>query len=135
MPTEYYDPLGLKFPSNHPHCKAIKKKIDNLNKQLDKRWEDIKNNPGKLPQRQTPLNPLKGPFEQDVRGHMTIINMMDRERTAWERQYDKDCDDDEDGGSNGSGAAVCALVVLVAIGLVLAPEITVSALIIGGATQ
>jgi RHS repeat-associated protein len=134
MPTEYYDPLGLKFPASHPHCKAIKQKIDNLDKQLDKRWSDIKNNPGNLPQRQVPLDPSKGPFEQDVRGHMKIINETDRNRRDWERQYNKDCEDDDD-NSGGSTLVKCLAAGLIAAGIVLAAEVVVPVVLLTLATQ
>jgi RHS repeat-associated protein len=134
-PINHIDPLGLKkFASNHPHCQGIRDKIAGLRKELDKRWGDIKANPQNMPIRRFPLDPQKGPLEQDVRGHMVIINDRDTKLRQWEKQYDKDCESDDD-NNNGPGLGACVAVALIAVGLILAPEITLPVLVLAKATQ
>jgi hypothetical protein len=85
--------LGLKkkFPYSHPHCVAIKKKIDNINKDLDERWDELCRNPQNQPERIGPGEELC----ETRRGHRTIINDVSRNRDYWQERYDNECGDDD----------------------------------------
>jgi hypothetical protein len=65
---------------------------------------------------------------------MVIINDRDTKLRQWEKQYDKDCESDDD-NNNGPGLGACVAVALIAVGLILAPEITLPVLVLAKATQ
>ncbi|HEY8037474.1 MAG TPA: RHS repeat-associated core domain-containing protein [Methylobacter sp.] len=97
-PVNAIDPLGLKkkYPYSHPHCVAIKNKIDNINKDLGERWDELCRNPRNQPER-------IGPGElrcETRRGHRSLINEATINRDYWQDRYDNECgDDDDDPGS------------------------------------
>ena len=86
-PTSGTDPLGL-FDSQK--CASIKSRIDNLNKEIwDKRYPDLKSNPGKLPYRATPGSLLR----DTVQGHEILLTIALRNLDkAWKDWYDNGCD-------------------------------------------
>lgn len=94
-PVNLIDSLGLKkkFPYSHPHCQAIKTKIDNINKDLDERWDELSRNPGELPERIGPGEALS----ETIRGHRTLINKESSRLDYWQNRYDDECGDDDDG--------------------------------------
>ena len=93
-PVNAIDPLGLKkkFPYSHPHCVEIKKKLDNANKDLDDRWDELCRNPRNQPERIGPGELLC----ETRRGHRTLINMHTQYRDYWQQRYDDECGDDDD---------------------------------------
>ncbi|MGO1070273.1 RHS repeat-associated core domain-containing protein [Lysobacter sp. CA199] len=96
-PLSYIDPLGLaRFPRSHPHCVAIKRKIDNLRADLDKRYIEYELDVQNQPERLLP----KGQREMlgdTRRGHRVLINQTDTNLKYWENRYQKECGDDGDG--------------------------------------
>ena len=75
-------------PDNNQKCKNLKKRIDNLRKEIyDKRIPDLQTNPGNLPQRIGPGEALR----DTVRGHETLLNRQMRRLKELENQYDKEC--------------------------------------------
>ena len=83
-------------PTYMAHCVAIKNKIDNINQDLDERWDELCRNPQNQPER-------IGPGElrcETRRGHRSLINEATRNRDYWQDRYDNECgDDDDDPGS------------------------------------
>ncbi|WP_230851040.1 hypothetical protein, partial [Ralstonia solanacearum] len=87
-PTGFVDPLGLaKQDPNSAYCRNLRQKIDNVRKDLDKRWEELAADGQGLPE-------YIGPgerFYQTRRGHRTIIKKADRNLRGLESQYDDEC--------------------------------------------
>jgi RHS repeat-associated protein len=85
-PLDYIDPSGLaRHDPNSLYCRNLAGKIKNIGDQLDKRWQEL--DQGGLPEY---IGPGES-FYQTMRGHRTIINMMDRNRRDLEDKYDDDC--------------------------------------------
>jgi RHS repeat-associated protein len=75
-------------PNNSQKCKNLKKRINNLNDEIyNKRYPDLKANPGNLPQRIGPGEALR----DTIRGHETLLNRQLRRVKELEEQYDKEC--------------------------------------------
>jgi RHS repeat-associated protein len=85
-PVDYVDSSGLaRHDPNSLYCRNLAGKIQNIGDQLDKRWQEL--DQGGLPQY---IGPGES-FYQTMRGHRTIINMMDRNRRDLQDKYDDDC--------------------------------------------
>ena len=73
-PLSYIDPLGLsKRDPNSEYCKSIERRINNLDKELEKRWSELEADPLGLPERIGPGEALAN----TKRGHRTKINETD----------------------------------------------------------
>jgi hypothetical protein len=69
-------------------CKNLHKRIKNLKDEIyNKRYPDLQNNPGNLPQRIGPGETLR----ETVRGHEVLLNRQIRRLKELENQYDKEC--------------------------------------------
>jgi len=85
-PLNYIDPSGLaKHDPSSLYCRNLAVKIKNIGDQLDKRWQEL--DQGGLPEY---IGPGES-FYETMRGHRTIINIMDRNRRDLQDKYDDDC--------------------------------------------
>jgi RHS repeat-associated protein len=80
-------------PWTRERCAQIQQKIDNLNKDIERRYALIRSNPEQLPQ----FGP--GPNSTSVQGHHREINRLDQNRRKLEKQYDAHCNDNCPPGS------------------------------------
>ena len=78
--------LGRQEP-NGAYCKALERKINNIRKQLNDRYNDLDNDKLNLPERIGPGESLY----QTRRGHRTIINQLQRSLKRAEDRYIEDC--------------------------------------------
>jgi hypothetical protein len=103
-PISFLDALGLaKHKPDSKHCKALKKKIEDVRKDLDKRWDELDRNPLNLPERIGPKERLS----ETRRGHRTLINKNDANLRRLEKKYDEDCGDDDKGGGSREADNQC----------------------------
>ncbi|WP_158235616.1 RHS repeat-associated core domain-containing protein [Acidovorax sp. 56] len=90
-PLSFIDPAGLaKLPASSAHCSALRRKIQNLNNDLDKRWSELELDPQGLPERVSPNESLSA----SRRGHRTLINERDSNLRKYERRYSDECEDE-----------------------------------------
>jgi len=97
-PLLFADPMGLKHKANSAYCKDLRRKIDNLKKDLDKRWTELADDPLGLPERLGPGEKLS----ETKRGHRTLINTRDRNLRDVEKKYAEDCEQDNNDEGGGS---------------------------------
>lgn len=92
-PVNFNDPLGLKtkYPHWHPHCQTLLKKINNIENDLEERWDEYDRNPGNLPERIGPGEKLS----ETRRGHITLINKESTRLDYWYNRYNEECEDDD----------------------------------------
>jgi RHS repeat-associated protein len=81
-----------KLDPNHPECLALKRKIENLVKDILHRADDILRNPFNLPET------APGPRKESVQGHREILN---EQVSNWQRRVDQ-YNDKCGGGGSGS---------------------------------
>jgi len=96
-PLEFADPSGLIFPDplslfqlpwTADRCQRLQQKIDNLNRDIERRHALIRANPLNLPQ----WGPTSSsPNSASVNGHYREINRLDRDRRKNEEDYDRHC--------------------------------------------
>jgi RHS repeat-associated protein len=96
-PLEFGDPAGLlpQGPLNlfqllwlPDRCQKLQQKIDNLDRDIERRYALIRTNPLTLPQ----WGPTSSsPNSASVNGHYREINRLDRDRRKNEEDYDKHC--------------------------------------------
>jgi RHS repeat-associated protein len=87
-PLNYSDPLGLaKFDPNSDYCKALRKTIANLQKEVLDRWNEYDEDRLNLPERIGPGEQLRS----TRRGHRTLITKYDFALRDAQRRYDRDC--------------------------------------------
>ena len=90
-PVSLYDPDGLLPPSN-PSCKALQKKIENLEKEVAKRRGQLHEDPQGLPE-SAPGDDKKPSLSR--RGHRKILNMIKENLAAKKALYRATCSDPE----------------------------------------
>ena len=113
-PLSFTDPMGLaKHKAGSAHCKALKKKIDNLNGDLDDRWNDLKK--GGLPERLLPKGQGELPGTT-MRGHRMLINERDSNLRKWEKRYDDECESDDKDGGGGCDECTAGAVAATMVG-------------------
>jgi RHS repeat-associated protein len=138
-PITFYDQKGLvpgpntgmkKLPSSHPHCTALKSKMERKRHVLEERWEEynMPRNP-QLPERLL----AKGAGEalrSTRRGHRVLINKEDSSLRKLEDRYEKECYD-ECSQCLGATSAAVLLAVGTAAAVCAAPEVTIPFLLLG----
>jgi len=94
-PLMVADPLGLagKLPTSHPHCVALREKIERLRADLDNRYFEYDENKGSLPERLLPKGQGELP-STTRRGHRMLINSRDSRIRYYEDRYARECGDD-----------------------------------------
>ncbi|MBQ0922293.1 RHS domain-containing protein, partial [Hydrogenophaga aromaticivorans] len=105
-PLSFTDPTGLKHKANSAHCSALRKKMQDLQNDLDDRWSDLAADRLSLPERLGPSELLS----QTKRGHRTMINDRESKLRKFEKRYSNECEDDDDNGSGQSCDTGCAAV-------------------------
>lgn len=89
-PSSFIDVLGLsKHDPSSQYCQDLRKKIENVRKDLEKRYDELRSNLQELPQRIGPGEKLA----DTVRGHRTLINIHTQNLRRLEDKYDAECDD------------------------------------------
>ena len=112
-PLSWSDGFGL-APSNSQKCRSLAKKIENLEKDIDKRVTDISTNPRGLPL----LPPYPGaPNRASVSGHQKIIDDLRDVLARRKKQYQEECCNDCDGGGGGAPATSTNMSTPAAVGV------------------
>jgi hypothetical protein len=91
QPIDLHDPFGELPPSN-PTCQALKKKIENIKKEISKRIGEMHEDPLGLPET-APGDDEKPSLSR--RGHRKLINELKRRRDQLQGKYDAECNDPE----------------------------------------
>ncbi len=69
-------------------CRSLRQKIENIKNEIyNKRYPDLENNPGNLPERIGPGERLR----DTVRGHKKLLNRQLRRLRELEKRYDEEC--------------------------------------------
>ncbi|MPT51113.1 RHS repeat-associated core domain-containing protein, partial [Delftia sp.] len=105
-PLSFADPMGLTHKANSAHCSALRRKMQNLQNDLDDRWSDLAADRLNLPERIGPGESLS----QTKRGHRTMINEREGNLRKFEKRYMDECEDDEDADGGQSCDTGCAVV-------------------------
>ena len=88
-PCDLYDPLGLLPPSN-PTCTFLKKKMDNITKDIAKRKKELQEDKLKLPET-CPGDDKKPSLSRQ--GHRNIIKDLEDRLAKYQQIYNQDCSD------------------------------------------
>jgi RHS repeat-associated protein len=114
----------LKDVQKQNKCNAIRRRIKNLDKEIERQYSNIEGNLGFS----SPLPERIGPGElprSTVRGHRMLIDKYWRDRNkAYDEYRDNGCDDGGSGGGGGAAAACTAVAAVVAC-VLIAPEICI----------
>ena len=90
-PVKQFDPFGLLPPSNQT-CQALRRKIENLEKEIQDRTRELYEDPLGLPG-SVPGDDAKPSLSK--RGHQKILNMMKANLAAKKALYQALCNDPE----------------------------------------
>jgi hypothetical protein len=88
-PSRWSDPSGLgpqPLDPNSEECKALARKIDNIRKDIEKRWREYEENPGKLPE-----SVPGGKPRESREGHLGLIKELEQILAQREKEYAEKC--------------------------------------------
>jgi RHS repeat-associated protein len=91
QPVNFADPLGL-YPPSHPFCQALRRKIENIERDIAKRIGERHEDKLELPWR-APGDETKPSLSRW--GHEKIINILKANKAALEAEYAVKCSDSE----------------------------------------
>jgi RHS repeat-associated protein len=148
QPVSHIDPFGLASwrPQTEKGCRKLKRKIENLKKELERQRHNLRDNPQGLPTFPPCSNAKKS---QSAQGHVDLYFQYKRDLKNSLDDYNRRC-----GGPGGTPTPIPATIlvpssnssgdvyfwvgtgtvtfIIIGMGVIFAPEVTIPGLLIGG---